>query len=84
MDCEMPIMDGFAATQKIREWESLRNQAPAHIVALTAHVESEHKKRVFSCGMDYYLSKPITVSDVSNTLTELGFRHNRDRHSELE
>lgn len=80
MDCEMPVMDGFAACQNIRHWESLHKQPRTPIVALTAHVESEHKKQVFSCGMDYYLSKPITLADIRKTLLEIGF-HSNDQQS---
>lgn len=68
MDCEMPVMDGFEATQRIRNWEVQQQHAPCRIIALTAHVESEHKKRVFSSGMDYYLSKPVTLKDISDAL----------------
>ena len=73
MDCEMPVMDGFAATKAIRDLENGQARAPAQIVALTAHVESEHKKRVFECGMDYYLAKPVGVDDIARLLRELGF-----------
>ncbi len=75
MDCEMPVMDGFAATQKIRQWERKNTQSEISIIALTAHVESEHRKRVFACGMDYYLSKPVTVKDVDRAITDLGFQY---------
>lgn len=71
MDCEMPVMDGFAATRRLREWE-LSNQTAAHIViALTAHTEAEHRQRVFSSGMDLYLSKPLTLGKLQETLAQL-------------
>lgn len=73
MDCEMPEMDGFEASTRIRQWEKQHDYAPLSIVALTAHIEAEHKERVFESGMDYYLSKPITLEKVREALIRLGF-----------
>ncbi|ROS01404.1 signal transduction histidine kinase [Sinobacterium caligoides] len=56
MDCEMPIMDGFAAVQVIRALDGGHRHA---IVALTAHVSSEYRQRCLSAGMDDYLTKPL-------------------------
>lgn len=68
MDCEMPEMDGFEATQKIRDFEKVHHQKRIPIIALTAHVEDDHRKRVFDVGMDYYLSKPITYEKLNEAL----------------
>lgn len=72
MDCEMPEMDGFEATRSIRTWESNNNQPATTIIALTAHVEAEHRQRVFDSGMNYYLSKPVTMEKLSEALTTAG------------
>ena len=72
MDCEMPEMDGFQATAEIRQWENNHSLSPTPIVALTAHVESEHQKRVFDCGMNYYLSKPVTMEKLGESLSAMG------------
>jgi signal transduction histidine kinase/DNA-binding response OmpR family regulator len=61
MDCEMPEMDGFEATRNIREFERQRNMSGTPIVALTAHALQEHRDAVFASGMNYYLSKPVTL-----------------------
>ncbi|WP_051305268.1 ATP-binding protein [Desulfogranum mediterraneum] len=59
MDCRMPVMDGFAATQAIlNTLETSREEAPA-IVALTADATSETRERCFSVGMVDYLVKPV-------------------------
>lgn len=71
MDCEMPVMDGFEATSLIREWERTNNMQPHIIIALTAHTEAEHRQRVFDGGMDLYLSKPVTLNQLQNTLAGL-------------
>ena len=68
----MPEMDGFQATAEIRQWENNHSLSPTPIVALTAHVESEHQKRVFDCGMNYYLSKPVTMEKLGESLSAMG------------
>ncbi|WP_045827266.1 hybrid sensor histidine kinase/response regulator [Teredinibacter turnerae] len=72
MDCEMPNMDGFEATEKIREHEKNRALTPMPIIALTAHVEAEHRQRVFNVGMNYYLTKPVTMDKLREALTSVG------------
>ena len=63
MDIQMPIMDGFEATTKIREAEK---DTPAHmpIVAMTAHTMKGDEQKCIEAGMDDYLSKPINFEDL--------------------
>ncbi len=61
MDCHMPEMDGYQTTERIRDWEDGqegRRRLP--IIALTAKVMAEDKKRCLAVGMDDFLSKPIS------------------------
>ncbi len=74
MDCEMPEMDGFEATKKIRSWESTRSANQVPIIALTAHVEFEHRQRVIDVGMNYYVSKPVTLEKITNALRSVGLK----------
>lgn len=71
MDCEMPEMDGFEATRCIREFELSRGLAPIPIVALTAHALQEHRDAVYASGMDYYLSKPVTLDNLIGAFEQI-------------
>jgi PAS domain S-box-containing protein len=71
MDIEMPEMDGYAATRKIREMEQEREKAPGGkgpcrtpIVAMTAHVMSGERERCLKAGMDDYIGKPIVPAQL--------------------
>ncbi|VUD69127.1 Signal transduction histidine-protein kinase BarA [Thalassocella blandensis] len=72
MDCEMPELDGFDATKRIREEEKNRAMTAIPIIALTAHVEANHRQRVFDCGMNHFLSKPITLDKLNEALNSIG------------
>ena len=72
MDCEMPEMDGFEATHRIREYEKSHGLEATPIVALTAHAMEEHREAVFACGMNHFLCKPITLKELRNAFEILG------------
>jgi signal transduction histidine kinase/CheY-like chemotaxis protein len=63
MDCEMPRLNGFEASQQIRQWESEQQQLRVPIYALTAHVLAENTQRCLQSGMDGKLTKPVKLSD---------------------
>ncbi|MDE3052055.1 MAG: response regulator, partial [Nitrospirota bacterium] len=65
MDCHMPVMDGFAATQAIRQYqEALDPPRRIPIVALTANAMVGDRDRCLAVGMDDYLSKPFTLQQL--------------------
>jgi len=67
MDCSMPVMDGFAATRKIREIEAQSNRRTP-IIALTAHVESVGVDWR-AAGMDDYVTKPFTLAQLAAAIS---------------
>lgn len=65
MDCQMPVMDGYQATQKIRQQETGKRTT---IVGLTASAMMEDRDRCITVGMDDYLSKPLLMDDLVKLL----------------
>ncbi|MDX2322453.1 MAG: ATP-binding protein [Moritella sp.] len=59
MDCMMPVMDGFTATEAIREWEQQQTKPRLPIIALTASVFVEDIEKCYQSGMDDYVAKPF-------------------------
>ncbi|MEF2146399.1 MAG: response regulator [Desulfovibrionaceae bacterium] len=59
MDIQMPGMDGYQATECIREVERERGQAPVPVIAVTAHASDEIRRRVLDSGADGYITKPV-------------------------
>jgi CheY-like chemotaxis protein len=70
MDCNMPEMDGFQATDKIRTIEQTKGLSATTIVALTAHVQEEVKRRCLEAGMNGFLSKPFVFDDLERFIIE--------------
>lgn len=65
MDCQMPLMDGYETTQIIRQQQGLENLA---IIALTANASSADRDRALKAGMNDYVSKPIRLHELLNTM----------------
>ncbi|MFK7863817.1 MAG: response regulator [Pseudohongiellaceae bacterium] len=71
MDCSMPEMDGYEATQVIRKEEGERGASPVRIVALTANAMEEDRQRCLEAGMDDFLPKPVSLKSISEKLSAM-------------
>jgi PAS domain S-box-containing protein len=73
LDCQMPIMDGFTASQKIREREEAAgaNGSRLHIIALTANAMQGTEERCLAAGMDAYIAKPVNFATLVSLLKNL-------------
>ena len=69
MDIQMPNMDGYRTTEEIRSLTDKRAQIP--IVAMTANVFDEDKKKAYEAGMNGYIAKPIDTKAIFSTLGEI-------------
>ena len=72
MDCEMPVMDGYDATQQIRLYEETNHQR-AVIYALSAHAMPDHRQRSLNSGMDAHITKPVTMEKLKEALHKVLF-----------
>jgi signal transduction histidine kinase/CheY-like chemotaxis protein/HPt (histidine-containing phosphotransfer) domain-containing protein len=68
MDCQMPVMDGYAATAAIRREQAERGLPPTTIVALTANALTRDRERCLAAGMDSFLAKPFTQAQLARAL----------------
>ena len=71
MDMQMPIMDGYAATKNIRDWEKKNSKESTPILALTAYAMKEDREKTLEAGCTDYLTKPIKKEKLFEVLKKL-------------
>lgn len=76
MDVQMPVMDGYQATARIRSMQDL-DHAGIPIVAMTANVFEEDMRKCLEAGMDAFIAKPVEIDTVVRTLTPVLQAHGR-------
>ncbi|MFV3408722.1 ATP-binding protein [Bdellovibrio bacteriovorus] len=79
MDMQMPVMDGFTATQKIRKWEKDHKLPAATIWALTAFALKNEIDRSLSVGCNMHLVKPLRKADLLNHIQKLSEERHQHR-----
>jgi CheY-like chemotaxis protein len=87
MDCNMPFLDGYEATKRIRralsDIDVARDQQP-RIVAITGHVENEYVEKALKSGMDKVYPKPLPVKEFGQLLIAMKFIEEVPKHLELD
>jgi signal transduction histidine kinase/CheY-like chemotaxis protein len=74
MDCQMPKLDGYEATTKIRDLQiTARSGQPIPVIALTANAMSGDREKCIAAGMDDYVTKPITFSRLFEVMQKFVF-----------
>ncbi|MDE3084160.1 MAG: response regulator [Verrucomicrobiota bacterium] len=76
MDCEMPEIDGYETTRRIRAGEAKRRAggesfAPLYIIAVTANVSERDRLACLAAGMDDYISKPLRGPEMAEALLRI-------------
>lgn len=69
MDVQMPNMDGYTATEKIRHLDDSRAEIP--IIAMTANAYDEDRRKAQEAGMDGFLAKPLDVDEMMRLLAQI-------------
>ena len=76
MDCNMPIMDGYESTKRIRKLYSqmgISSENQPKIIAITGHVENEYLDRAIDSGMNRVFSKPFSIKEFGKLMIELRY-----------
>jgi len=73
MDIQMPLMDGFEATNEIRSFELSQGLQPVPVIAMTAYALQGDRDRCLAAGMDGYIAKPIKEDDLCRVIERMAF-----------
>lgn len=86
MDCQMPILDGYATTKKLREREANKARENSDrktvVIALTAHAMPGEREKCLAAGMDDYLSKPVDIEDLAAILKKYELTTNKSENTD--
>ena len=71
MDCNMPVLDGYEATVRIKKFISKKLFPPSYIVAQTAYAFNEGIQKIFKAGMDEYIPKPLALKKIREVVNRV-------------
>jgi CheY-like chemotaxis protein len=71
MDIQMPVLDGYGAVRKIRQWEVANKRARTPIIALSAAALESDVHRAIEAGCDMHVSKPVKKSTLLKAIAEV-------------
>ncbi|NQY04061.1 MAG: response regulator [Halieaceae bacterium] len=83
MDCQMPVLDGYAATAGIREHENATGMERTPVVAVSASTSEESVRRAYEAGVDGYIAKPFTIEDLKTVLQDHGLLTHEQAYTRL-
>lgn len=78
MDINMPVLNGFEATQQIRAYEQAHGLQAATIIALTGLGSADAQREAFSSGLDLFLTKPVRLKELGRVISGLKDKGNGD------
>jgi len=87
MDCNMPFLDGYEATKKIRKMflqSDIERERQPKIIAITGHVEKEYVTKALESGMDKVYQKPLPVQEFGQLLLNMKFIDSVPDHLRLD
>jgi len=79
MDIQMPVMDGFTAVRRVRQWERENNSPRTPIIALTASTFDETVRKAIEAGCDSHLGKPLRRSTLLRVIRESALSERHDK-----
>ena len=68
LDLQMPLLNGFEVARFVRHFEEKTGRAPIPIIALSAYLQAEDRKMCFESGMDAFLSKPYSMTELASAI----------------
>lgn len=83
MDCQMPVLNGYEATARIRRGEAGHHAVHTPIIAMTAYAMQGDRERCITAGMDDYITKPVAIKEIKRVFSQWLVRKDMDNNEEI-